>query len=68
MLFSSGFTEVAKAGTGATWPSNEPVKAIDHIYVGPVTAWVRGGAVVAGERVASDHRAVVGTLRRAPRR
>lgn len=64
MLFSSGFTEVAKAGTGATWPSDAPVKSIDHVYVGPTASWARGGAVVQAERRASDHRAVVATLRR----
>jgi endonuclease/exonuclease/phosphatase family metal-dependent hydrolase len=67
-LFATRFSEVAKAGTGATWPSNEPVKPIDHVYVSPASAWVRAGAVVGTERVASDHRAVIATLWRAPAR
>jgi endonuclease/exonuclease/phosphatase family metal-dependent hydrolase len=67
-LFADGFSDVAKAGGGATWPSAEPVKAIDHVFVRPAASWARAGALVGTEKEASDHRAVIATLwRAAPR-
>jgi endonuclease/exonuclease/phosphatase family metal-dependent hydrolase len=67
-LFAARFSEVAKAGTGATFPADGPVKPIDHVYAAPTSAWVRAGALVGNERVASDHRPVIATLWRAPPR
>lgn len=66
-LFAERFSEVAKAGTGATFPSANPVRSIDHVFVAPSAAWARAGALVGGEREASDHRPVVATLWRADR-
>jgi len=50
-------------GDRFTFSSTEPVKEIDHILLGPSAAWRPAMARVVTDRVTSDHRAVVATVR-----
>ena len=63
-LFGRLGVPVPKTGSGSdTFPADAPDIEIDHITVGPKGAWVVGEAEVIPEPVASDHLAVVTTLR-----
>lgn len=48
----------------ATYPAPEPTEEIDYIFAWPIGGWVAEDVRVVDERVASDHRPVVATLRR----
>lgn len=50
----------------ATWPAQDPRKAIDHVFVTPGERWRKLGAWVVEETVASDHRPVVVDLELVP--
>ena len=50
------------AGASNTFPSTDPEREIDFIFVGPPAEWTARNVQVVEERVASDHRPVVTTL------
>lgn len=54
------------AGRGATFPSGEPEREIDHVFAAPPGRWSVLEARVIDERRASDHRPVLAVLRLAP--
>lgn len=47
-----------------TFPSPDPVRQIDYIFIAPQGSWVGGESQVVSETVASDHRPIHVTLRR----
>lgn len=62
-LFHRLATEVAKpAGGEFTFPSTEPVREIDYVFVSRSDAWVVDSVRVEVEWAASDHRPVVAAL------
>jgi endonuclease/exonuclease/phosphatase family metal-dependent hydrolase len=62
-LFRANGNEVPKQrATQLTFPSDEPVKEIDFIFVSADERWRRDSSRVIDEEVASDHRPVVATV------
>lgn len=58
-LFQSRAKEAAKPiDAHFTFPSPEPVKEIDFIFVAPASRWTIGDVEVIAEQMASDHRPV----------
>lgn len=68
-LFHRRATEIDKPiGNEFTFPSAQPVKEIDFIFVAPSGAWHLQGARPIGEQRASDHRPVVAVVQLSPSR
>ncbi len=68
-LFQGLATEVDKpAGNNLTFPSDQPVKEIDYVFVSPAERWTQQGARPIGERRASDHRPVLAVVQLVPSR
>lgn len=64
-LFRARAAEARKpANEHFTFSATAPEKEIDFIFAAPAGAWEVGEAQVVRERLASDHRPVVATLRR----
>jgi endonuclease/exonuclease/phosphatase family metal-dependent hydrolase len=63
-LFRAAALEAAKpAEASFTFPANKPAKEIDYIFFAPADRWTASGTSVVDERLASDHRPVVTTLK-----
>ncbi len=63
-LFRAAAIEAAKKPEARfTFPANEPAKEIDYIFIAPADRWSASGATVVDERLASDHRPVLTTLK-----
>jgi endonuclease/exonuclease/phosphatase family metal-dependent hydrolase len=59
-LFRARAVEAMKPeGARTTFPSADPEREIDYLFVAPAARWRVEGARVVDERVASDHRPVV---------
>lgn len=68
-LFQARATEVDKpVGNEFTFPSDEPIKEIDFVFVSPAERWTQQGARPIGERRASDHRPVLAVVQLVPSR
>ena len=64
-LFVAHASEARKpAAERFTFSATAPEKEIDFIFAAPAGAWAVGEATVVRERLASDHRPVLATLRR----
>lgn len=62
--WASSFEALAKpAADRFTFPSTGPTKEIDHIMLTPAAAWEGRSALVVGDSLTSDHRAVVARVR-----
>jgi endonuclease/exonuclease/phosphatase family metal-dependent hydrolase len=63
-LFRAAAIEAVKPeGASFTFPANQPAKEIDYIFFAPAERWAPSGATVVDERLASDHRPVIATLK-----
>ena len=64
-LFLERGVELAKPDHASfTFPSTDPVREIDYIFMAPGGGWEGGEIQVVDETVASDHRPIVATLHR----
>jgi endonuclease/exonuclease/phosphatase family metal-dependent hydrolase len=62
-LFTSRAAEAAKPRDNRfTFSSTEPVKEIDFIFLAPRAAWTAGEVRVIDEKLASDHRPLLGVV------
>lgn len=62
-LFRELAVEASKpADARATFPANEPLEQIDFVFCAPRERWEAPSSVVVAEKLASDHRPVLGEL------